>query len=313
MHAVFRRSLRLATIPLMISAVLVLAPGAALAAETTADATPASTECLARADVTSATFSHTFDATTGAGSITYHGTEPLCEAFVVRATTWRFQDAENPWPQDLVGFNDTTFTEPGTHPYATPARDCGQLDIYAGWSSDVAGQGGNGLAVPDVLTGPGIPYEPRFLHQHSSGPSPTYDVDNIDCMVDDGDDDTDGDGTDTDDTDGDGTDGDGTGDDGCVIGTEDDDCENVLPTAPIDQDDDTPAEGATPVGTTDPAPEAAPTDTSATDTEVLDVVLDAELARTGVSVPGAAALGGLMIGLGTWLLRRRTVAAPISG
>ncbi|HSK22034.1 MAG TPA: LPXTG cell wall anchor domain-containing protein [Egicoccus sp.] len=306
-------------IPVVMTALaaLTIAPVAAFADDTPADDTAtAATTCVAPGDVTPAMLSHTFDPTTGAGTITYNGTEPLCEPFVVRATTWRFQDGESPWPQDLVGFNDTTFTQPGTYSYTPPGRDCGQLDIYAGWSSNIDDQGGDGLAVPDVITGPGSPYEPRFLHEYSTGPNPTYDVDAIDCMSDDVEDDgTEDDGTEDDATDDDGTEDDATDDDAtdeeCVDGTTGADgteCESVLPGAPIDQDGDTPEGDAVPVDTEDPAPEPEPT---VTEDEVLDTTLDAtldaQLPRTGVSVPGAAAAAGLAIGLGTWLLRRRSV------
>lgn len=326
MHAVFRRALTLATLPILASSGLLLLPGAALAEETTAadtaddtteaDATAAST-CVARGDLTSAMLSHTFDPATGAGTVTYGGDDPLCEPFVVRATTWRFQDGESAWPQDLIGFNDTTFTEPGTYPYATPTRDCGQLDIYAGWSANVDVQGGNGLAVPDVITGPNAPYEPRFLHEFSTGPDPTYDVSATTCVPageepDDGDEDTepvDGDEEAPD-----------TDDEECVDAVDDPDCETVLPTTPIDQeapptdggtltdgdttdvptDGDTPTIDATPVDT-DPSP------TTATVTDD-DVTADA-LPNTGVSVTGAAAGAVIAMALGVWLLRLRPATA----
>jgi hypothetical protein len=155
--------------------------------------------------VTNATWAYTFNSTTASGSITATSTDPsvkagtpLCAPLYVRSTTWNYQvptNGSNPsWPQNLDGNQDMTVTSVGT-PVAYAAPDvtgkCQQHDIYATFAST----GFTALAVPNVLNGPGTPYEPAFLHatlankgtqapDYLSGPTPTYSSDaSTNCAV----------------------------------------------------------------------------------------------------------------------------------
>lgn len=117
--------------------------------------------------VDSGEFTHTYNGTNaGTVTLTTQGDKPLCSPFYVRAAAWTY-DGPNDWPQTTAGSNLYEIDGPGSYPYVAPTVTCGQYDIYAGWSEDE-------VDIPNNLVGPNNPFEPDFLHQHSSGPEPTY-------------------------------------------------------------------------------------------------------------------------------------------
>ena len=141
---------------------LILSSVAVVATTQSADATVDSAPCLA-----SPAWSYTWDGAAGVATVTAAGgTEGqlVCAPLYVRATTWNYdtplQNATPSWPQTKSGTNDYTIDTVGTHTIVAPGTLCGQDDIYA--TFDVKGFGA--LAIGNVLTGPGKPYEPTFLH-----------------------------------------------------------------------------------------------------------------------------------------------------
>lgn len=126
--------------------------------------------------------SHTFDGRQGRITLS----ADLCSPLFVRATTWTYdagatQTGNSPaWPQTYFGSQKLELKKADTYDYAAPQVDvCRQYDIYASFTEsdlDIEGRTGNN---PPILTAPGQPYEPPFLHQLSSGPNPTWSFDSL--------------------------------------------------------------------------------------------------------------------------------------
>ena len=113
------------------------------------------------------TWSYTWNAATGVATITAAGGtagQSLCTPLYVRATSWNYDTPvknTNPsWPQTFSGKSDYTINTIGTHTVTAPGVACGQDDIYATFSS----AGFQALKINSVLTAPGKPREPSFLH-----------------------------------------------------------------------------------------------------------------------------------------------------
>ncbi len=140
-------------------------------------ATPGGSDCV---DPGPDSVTHTFDGAR-AGVITVD--TKLCHPLFVKATTWTMDNPEeSAWPQTYAAANGYEVQEVGEYPYEAPAVDttCVQHDIYA--SRDQADL--DPITDGAVLTGSGQPYEPEFLHDLSSGTSPTYSQgDRSDCST----------------------------------------------------------------------------------------------------------------------------------
>jgi len=114
--------------------------------------------------------SHTFNEATGATDITVSGKPgtPACKPAFVIISAFVMTKPNSVWPQEKVGeariYVDKVGSFSGKPPYI---KDCRQYDVgisFVSWEK----------ATPSaVLTEPGKPYEPEFLHQYSNGPT-TY-------------------------------------------------------------------------------------------------------------------------------------------
>ena len=137
--------------------------------------TPQTKTCLANPQ-----WSYTWNDETGVASITAVGGaagKRLCAPLYVRAVSWSY---DNPvatttpsWPQSFSGKNDYTISTVGTHPVSAPGVTCGQDDIYATFSS----AGFDALRIDSVLTAPGVPLEPSFLHTVIAGSGSAWHAD----------------------------------------------------------------------------------------------------------------------------------------
>ncbi len=133
----------------------------------TPDCIPPETTCESNP-----TLSHTFDPATGSGKVWLSDELDPCDPVLFQATGWDFvndEENESIWPQTLIGTNlysVTTTGQANAVEYIAPGdRMCEQVDIYIGHDT-----------LPQTLIGPDNPFEPEFLHQHSTGPNPTWAV-----------------------------------------------------------------------------------------------------------------------------------------
>ena len=112
-------------------------------------------------------WSYTWDNVAGTGTVKAAGGkdgQALCTPLYIRAVSWNYdtpvKDANPSWPQNFSAKNDYTVNKAGTTTFTVPGVSCGQDDVYATFSTN----GFNALAIDSVLTGPGAPKEPQFLH-----------------------------------------------------------------------------------------------------------------------------------------------------
>ena len=168
---------RTRTLPLALTLGLALCVGAlTLAPAISADAVPATPKTVTTAStldcVTTPVWSYTWNAAASSGTVTATGGapgQPVCTPLSIRAVSWMYDsplNGGNPsWPQSFSAKSDYTIGSIGTFAFASPGVSCGQDDIYATFSPD----GFAALALSPVLTGPGAPSEPPFLHQAIAG------------------------------------------------------------------------------------------------------------------------------------------------
>jgi hypothetical protein len=106
-----------------------------------------------------------------------NSTNKLCAAFYVTATSWKYTQSNNTWPQQLDIVNDYYIAGPGVFPYSASVH-CGQGDIYA--ASAAAGQ----PTPPQQLNGPSNPWHEHFLHDMGfKGDSPTFTNSALSCFT----------------------------------------------------------------------------------------------------------------------------------
>jgi hypothetical protein len=112
---------------------------------------------------------HTFNEATGAVTIVAKGGKagtPVCNPLYVNVVAYAYTAANSQWPQEPVNqvriFVDKVGSFSGAPSFI---KDCRQYDAYASY------KGWEAVTPPPVLKGPGNPYEPEFLHQHSTGPT----------------------------------------------------------------------------------------------------------------------------------------------
>ena len=170
-------------LPVAITAGLALCVGlVALTPAFSADAVPATpmsrtdansteagpTETSAVTCISNPIWSYTWNSAASNGTVTASGGypgQPICTPLYIRAVSWTYDlplTGGNPsWPQTFSGKSDYTVSTLGTFPIASPGVSCGQDDVYATFSTS----GFYSLSVGPVLTGPGAPSEPPFLHQ----------------------------------------------------------------------------------------------------------------------------------------------------
>ena len=119
--------------------------------------------------VTAPVWSYTWNAAASTGTVTATGGapgQPVCTPLSIRAVSWMYDSPlKGSWPQTLSAQNDYTIGSIGTFAFASPGVSCGQDDVYATFSTS----GFDALKVGPVLTGPGAPHEPPFLHQAIAG------------------------------------------------------------------------------------------------------------------------------------------------
>jgi hypothetical protein len=94
----------------------------------------------------------------------------LCTPLLVNSAVFTFDsgDGDPLFPQTLASESVVSVTHTNTPVAYGASTQCGQVDIYAEF------EGGPSVHPSATLTGPDNPYEPSFLNQKSSGPSPTY-------------------------------------------------------------------------------------------------------------------------------------------
>ena len=145
--------------------VIALTPAISADAVVAAPTSPAATSLMPCVD--DAVWSYTWTEANSSGTVTASGYpgKPLCSPLYIRAVSWNYDlplTGGNPsWPQTLSAQNDYTIVTTGTFHFSSPGVSCGQDDVYATFSDT----GFDALAVGPILTAPGAPSEPPFLHQ----------------------------------------------------------------------------------------------------------------------------------------------------
>jgi hypothetical protein len=121
--------------------------------------------------------SYTYNPSENSGTITVgnvpNSTNKLCEAFYVTATSWKFTQDNNIWPQQLDVVNDYYIDGPGEFPYSASVH-CGQGDIYASYLKQI---------VPTATLTGSSDWEHFLYEMGFKGDSPTYTVSPQSCFT----------------------------------------------------------------------------------------------------------------------------------